>query len=163
MELVLLQLNVQIMEVQLVAIVLLGKIFSRFKSENFKNVPANSIFVTLFLLWLYLFLLRFGVCCLFVYSSASTSISQNCSYIQNPNFPSAYGSTSTIAWQINKCATSKNILQVFSEFTWKILILSLPNMPTIYLFNFRYLYNEIGFWNLYNNWTHSYKWFHSCS
>merc|ERR1712223_923586 len=44
----------------------------------------------------------FGVCCLFVYSSASTTISQNCSYIQNPNFPSAYGSTSTIAWQINK-------------------------------------------------------------
>ena len=50
MELVLLQLNVQIMEVQLVAIVLLGKIFSRYKSDNFNNVPANSIFVTLFLL-----------------------------------------------------------------------------------------------------------------
>merc|ERR1712223_702829 len=48
----------------------------------------------------------FGVCCLFVYSSASTTISQNCSYIQNPNFPSAYASTSTIAWQINKCATN---------------------------------------------------------
>ena len=41
MELALLQLNAQIMEVQLVAIVLLGKIFSRYKSDNFKNVPAK--------------------------------------------------------------------------------------------------------------------------
>ena len=36
MELALLQLNAQIMEVQLVAIVLLGKIFSRYKSKNSK-------------------------------------------------------------------------------------------------------------------------------
>merc|ERR1719412_1095769 len=60
----------------------------------------------------------FGVGCLFVYSSASTSISQNCSYIQNPNFPSAYGSTSTIAWQINKCATNICTLRLdFETFT----------------------------------------------
>ena len=43
MELALLQLNAQIMEVQLVAIVLLGKI-----EQEFKNVPAST-FVTLFL------------------------------------------------------------------------------------------------------------------
>ena len=50
---------------------------------------------------------RFGVCCLFIYNSASTSVSENCSYIQNPNFPSAYGSTSTISWTVTKCAPSK--------------------------------------------------------
>merc|ERR1719262_1847959 len=60
----------------------------------------------------------FGVCCLFVYSKASTTISQNCSYIQNPNFPSAYGSTSTIAWQINKCATNICTMRLdFETFT----------------------------------------------
>merc|ERR1711899_298851 len=60
----------------------------------------------------------FGVCCLFVYSSASTTISQNCSYIQNPNFPSAYASTSTIAWQINKCATNICTMRLdFETFT----------------------------------------------
>merc|ERR1712038_1442699 len=60
----------------------------------------------------------FGVCCLFVYSSASTTISQNCSYIQNPNFPSAYGSTSTIAWQVNKCATNICAMRLdFETFT----------------------------------------------
>jgi len=48
----------------------------------------------------------FGVCCLFIYNSASTSVSENCSYIQNPNFPSAYGSTSTISWTVTKCAPS---------------------------------------------------------
>ena len=27
---------------------------------------------------------------------------ENCSYIQNPNYPSPYGSTSTISWTVSK-------------------------------------------------------------
>ena len=67
----------------------------------------------------------FGVCCLFIYNSASTSVSENCSYIQNPNFPSAYGSTSTISWTVTKCAPSKlnsvtlKILHLLIVFTKK--------------------------------------------
>ena len=126
MEPVIPQLNAQTMEVLLVAIVLLGKYT---KTEIEISMP-----------WImhdFIFLLRFGVCCLFVYSSASTTISQNCSYIQNPNFPSAYASTSTIAWQINKCATSKIILQMFPKFR--------KSSDSIKCLLFRYMYNEIGF------------------
>jgi len=60
----------------------------------------------------------FGVCCLFVFNSASTSITENCTYIQNPNFPSAYGSTSTISWTVNKCALDICFLRFdFETFT----------------------------------------------
>ena len=47
---------------------------------------------------------RFGVCCLFLYKTGSEDVSQNCSYIQNPNYPSAYGSTTSIYWNVKKCS-----------------------------------------------------------
>ena len=45
---------------------------------------------------------RFGVCCLFIVSSASSSISENCTYIQNPSFPSVYSSETALTYTINK-------------------------------------------------------------
>ena len=36
---------------------------------------------------------RFGVCCVFVYETSGSTISQNCSYIRNPNYPDAYTDT----------------------------------------------------------------------
>ena len=45
---------------------------------------------------------RFGVCCVFMSSTGSETISMNNSYIQNPNFPSAYGSTTAISWTVAK-------------------------------------------------------------
>jgi len=60
----------------------------------------------------------FGVCCLFVFDSASTSVAENCSYIQNPNFPQAYGSTSTISWTVKKCTPQICSLRLdFETFT----------------------------------------------
>ena len=51
---------------------------------------------------IFLLLNRFGVCCLFIVSSASSSISENCTYIQNPSFPSVYSSETALTYTINK-------------------------------------------------------------
>lgn len=37
----------------------------------------------------------FGVCCLFTVSTCGSDVSRNCTYIQNPSYPSTYSSTST--------------------------------------------------------------------
>ena len=46
---------------------------------------------------------RFGVCCLFTLSTSGSTISQNCSYIQNPNFPTALAGGSAVSYTVNKC------------------------------------------------------------
>jgi len=46
----------------------------------------------------------FGVCCLFTVQTASQEINQNCTYIQNPDFPSAYTETTALTYTIRKCA-----------------------------------------------------------
>jgi len=48
----------------------------------------------------------FGVCCLFIYSTSGSTISQNCSYIQSPNFPSTFTSTdaTSLTYTIAKCS-----------------------------------------------------------
>jgi len=47
----------------------------------------------------------FGVCCIFTYSATGSVISQNVSYIVNPNYPSNYAPTSTpntVTYEIEK-------------------------------------------------------------
>ena len=73
------------------------ELVQRGKNHEFKNKEIQSKLNSF----------RFGVCCLFVFDSASTSVAENCSYIQNPNFPQSYGSTSTISWTIKKCTPRK--------------------------------------------------------
>jgi len=49
----------------------------------------------------------FGVCCVFSVSASGSSVSQNCSYIVNPSYPSNYAPTSTpttLTYTINKSA-----------------------------------------------------------
>ena len=46
---------------------------------------------------------RFGVCCVFMTSSCGATVSQNCSYIKNPGYSSAYTSTSNCQFTIVKC------------------------------------------------------------
>uniref|UniRef100_A0A0K2T5C2 Putative LOC100161421 [Acyrthosiphon pisum] n=1 Tax=Lepeophtheirus salmonis TaxID=72036 RepID=A0A0K2T5C2_LEPSM len=46
----------------------------------------------------------FGVCCVFMVATCGASISQNCSYIKNPNSPAALTDTSPCSFTINKCA-----------------------------------------------------------
>ena len=50
-------------------------------------------------------LFRFGVCCLFIVNSATTTINENCTYIQNPNFPASYASSTALTFTVAKCAT----------------------------------------------------------
>merc|ERR1719228_143054 len=50
----------------------------------------------------------FGVCCVFSVSATGSTVSQNCSYIVNPNYPSNYAPTSvpnTVSYTITKCST----------------------------------------------------------
>ncbi len=42
-----------------------------------------------------MFSFRFGVCCLFVVTTAGATVSQNCTYLQNEGFPSALAATVT--------------------------------------------------------------------
>ena len=53
---------------------------------------------------------RFGVCCVFIYNSATNTISVNDSYIQNPGFPSAYTGTSQVSYTIQKCSNGKSTI-----------------------------------------------------
>ena len=46
----------------------------------------------------------FGVCCIFLVSASGGTITQNCTYIQNPGFPSVYGATTAVSYTIQKCA-----------------------------------------------------------
>ena len=54
----------------------------------------------------FLLISRFGVCCLFIVSDTSTTISENCTYIQNPSYPSVYSDTSSLTYTIKKCSSS---------------------------------------------------------
>jgi len=60
----------------------------------------------------------FGVCCLFISSTSGATLSQNCSYIQNPGFPTAYAATTALSFTIAKCATEVCTLRLdFETFT----------------------------------------------
>jgi len=61
----------------------------------------------------------FGVCCVFTLSSSSsTTVNYNDTYIQNPDFPSAYGSSSTLSYTVNKCSNDVCWLRLdFEQFT----------------------------------------------
>ena len=37
-------------------------------------------------------------------SSSGSTITQNCTYIQNPGFPSTYTSTTSLTYTVSKCA-----------------------------------------------------------
>ena len=52
---------------------------------------------------------RFGVCCVFIVSTSGGVVQQNCSYIQNPGYPSSYTGTSSVTYTIQKCNTGYDI------------------------------------------------------
>lgn len=62
----------------------------------------------------------FGVCCIFTIESSGGTISQNCTYIRNPNFPSAYTATSAgqVSYNVVKCSSDVCSLRLdFEQFT----------------------------------------------
>jgi len=46
----------------------------------------------------------FGVCCVFIVDESGDTIDQNCTYIQNEGFPSAFTGTGSVTYTINKCS-----------------------------------------------------------
>ena len=56
----------------------------------------------------------FGVCCVFVVTSTSGTIRENCTYIQNEGFPTALNSSATsgLSYTIGKCNDSRSNLQI---------------------------------------------------
>ena len=49
----------------------------------------------------------FGVCCLFIIQDASTMVSQNCSYIQNENFPMALQALNAVQFTVQRCSNGE--------------------------------------------------------
>ena len=45
----------------------------------------------------------FGVCCVFILTTTG-DITQNCSYIQNPSYPSSYSDTTSLTYTVRKCS-----------------------------------------------------------
>ncbi len=49
----------------------------------------------------------FGVCCVFVVSDPNVSVVRNCSYIQNPGFPSSLATSAGLQYTVEKCDNSQ--------------------------------------------------------
>ncbi len=73
-------------------------------------------------------LFRFGVCCLFIVNSATTTINENCTYIQNPNFPASYASSTALTFTVAKCATGLLYFAFFEDsiktFSFRCLLIA---------------------------------------
>jgi len=68
----------------------------------------------------------FGVCCVFSVSSTGSEISQNCTYIVNPNYPSNYAPSSTpttLTYTVKKC--SEDICRI--RLDYDVFTLTTPN------------------------------------
>ena len=51
-------------------------------------------------------------------TSTADTISENCTYIQNPSFPSVYSETSSLTYTINKCSSDVCAVRLdFETFT----------------------------------------------
>jgi len=61
----------------------------------------------------------FGVCCIIKTSTCGGSVSKNCSYIENPSYPSAYTTTGDCSFTISRCSTE--ICQVRLDFFKAVL------------------------------------------
>jgi len=69
----------------------------------------------------------FGVCCIFSVSAGGSSISENCTYIVNPNYPSNYATAGSLQYTIRKC--SNDICRVRLDYESFILDGPVPPGP----------------------------------
>merc|ERR1711976_219420 len=58
----------------------------------------------------------FGVCCMVKTSECGSTVSQNCSYVQNPSFPTVYSPTAATNCQYNVKPVGPNICQIKLDF-----------------------------------------------
>jgi len=60
----------------------------------------------------------FGVCCVFQVTDSGDEISENCTYIQNPDFPATTTSTNSITYNVKKCSDNVCLLRLdFEDFS----------------------------------------------
>jgi len=57
----------------------------------------------------------FGVCCYYLFSSCSSSVTKNCTYLQNPSYSSSYTTSGSCAFTVTP--TSTKICQLRLDFT----------------------------------------------
>merc|ERR1719273_1792576 len=57
----------------------------------------------------------FGVCCTFTLSASGTTATENCTYIQNPTYPSKYATAGTLTYSVTPKST--DICNLFLDFT----------------------------------------------
>ena len=51
---------------------------------------------------------RFGVCCVFILNTLqATTVTQNCTYIQNSGFPNELTDTNPVSFTVAKCSNGK--------------------------------------------------------
>ena len=86
---------------------------------------------------------RFGVCCVFILGSEGT-VTQNCTYIRNPDYPSPYGQTSTIRYTITKCSPGKVGCKLPKKFFGNLMNLKI----------FRGLRHQVRLRELHLGWNH---------
>ncbi|XP_059097260.1 uncharacterized protein LOC131891648 [Tigriopus californicus] len=60
----------------------------------------------------------FGICCVFFVSNSGDTITQNCTYLRNPNFPNTLTDTSSLSYTVRKCDSRVCMLRLdFESFT----------------------------------------------
>ena len=74
-----------------------------------------------------IFFFSFGVCCLFIVTATGTTISQNCTYIRNPSFPSVYSASSALSYTVSKCTTGESSRDGKSEIQTNLILISTNN------------------------------------
>ena len=83
------------------------------KQNDWLNV-GNKIFMLILETFIEIFqsphFNSFGVCCVFVYEQSGSTLSQNCSYIRNPNYPNGYTDTSSLQYNVVKCDPSTLVI-----------------------------------------------------
>ena len=80
---------------------------SRVRTEHYLIIRVGLI--------KFILLGRFGVCCLFSSSKSGDTIRENCSYVQNPNFPSVYTTSQAVTYTIEKCTKGVCFLRLDFE------------------------------------------------
>jgi hypothetical protein len=76
-------------------------VISNFIFENYVRALLMSHLMNSTKISMY-FQSRFGVCCLFLASNSGSVISQNCTYVRNPDFPGNYNGVGSVAYKLIK-------------------------------------------------------------
>lgn len=62
----------------------------------------------------------FGVCCVYTVSACSSSVTKNCTYIENPSYPTTYATAGTCAYTVTR--TQDDICQIRLDFFDTVLM-----------------------------------------